>query len=135
MTDAEQQNLATLRRYFDAIAKGPSAETLDEFYAEDVVQEEFPNRLLPNGARRDLKALKEADARGRALMAAQSFEVVHMYASGHTVIVESIWTGTIGAAVGPFQPGMTMRARFAQFFELRDGKIVAVRNYDCFDPF
>ena len=30
--------------------------------------------------------------------------------------------------------GSVMRARFAQFFEFRDGKIVAQRNYDCFYP-
>jgi hypothetical protein len=26
-----------------------------------------------------------------------------------------------------------MRARFAQFFEFRDGLIVRQRNYDCFE--
>lgn len=36
-----------------------------QFFAEDVVQEEFPNRLVPNGATRDLAALKEAAARSR----------------------------------------------------------------------
>jgi ketosteroid isomerase-like protein len=29
---------------------------------------------------------------------------------------------------------MEMRTRFAQVLELRDGKIVALRNYDCFYP-
>lgn len=32
-------------------------------------------------------------------------------------------------------PGRTeLRTRFAQVLELRDGKIVALRNYDCFYP-
>jgi hypothetical protein len=38
-------------------------------------------------------------------------------------------------ALGEKTPaGSVMRARFAQFFELRDGKIAKQRNYDCFYP-
>ena len=44
------------------------------------------------------------------------------------------WTGTLAVPVGALPVGGQMRARFAQFYELRDGKIVAQRNYDCFDP-
>jgi ketosteroid isomerase-like protein len=50
------------------------------------------------------------------------------------VVVEALWTGTVGTAAGPFAEGTNIRARFAMFFELRDGKITAQRNYDCFDP-
>ena len=39
------------------------------------LQEEFPNRLMPNGAARDLHAMKEARARGRALLKAERFEL------------------------------------------------------------
>jgi ketosteroid isomerase-like protein len=28
-----------------------------------------------------------------------------------------------------------MRAHIAAFLEFRDGKIVAQRNYDCYEPF
>jgi hypothetical protein len=35
----------------------------------------------------------------------------------------------------PGQSGGEMRARFAIFLELRDGRIVRQGNYDCFDPF
>ncbi len=34
----------------------------------------------------------------------------------------------------PFAAGTELRTRFAQVLELRDGKIVALRNYDCFYP-
>ena len=29
---------------------------------------------------------------------------------------------------------MVLRTRFAQVLEFRDGKIAALRNYDCFYP-
>ncbi|HEV7667585.1 MAG TPA: hypothetical protein VGS22_03610 [Thermoanaerobaculia bacterium] len=50
------------------------------------------------------------------------------------MIVESIWTGTVAVDAGPFKAGTTMRARFAQFFVFAEGRIVEIRNYDCFDP-
>ena len=34
----------------------------------------------------------------------------------------------------PGLPEGGMRARFGVFIQLRDGKIAAQRNYDCFDP-
>ncbi len=42
--------------------------------------------------------------------------------------------GRLASAVGPFKAGAELRTRFAQVLELRDGKIVALRNYDCFYP-
>jgi hypothetical protein len=30
--------------------------------------------------------------------------------------------------------GTTLRGRFASFLELRNGRIVSQRSYDCFDP-
>ncbi|HXU32407.1 MAG TPA: nuclear transport factor 2 family protein [Thermoanaerobaculia bacterium] len=131
-TAEESENLARIERYFAVINSG--GDVVEEFFSPDVIQEEFPNRLLPNGARRDLAALKEAAERGKAFMSGQHFEVLNTYADGRTVIVESIWTGTVAVDAGPFKAGTTMRARFAQFFTFAEGRIVEIRNYDCFDP-
>jgi hypothetical protein len=43
------------------------------------------DRLLPNGVVRDLQAMKDARARGRALMRAESFELVNAVAEGEQV--------------------------------------------------
>ena len=130
----EQANLATVERYFQLINAGAMDDSFAECVAPDVVQEEYPNRLLPNGARRDLAGLREASNRGRALMARQHFDGQRIYASGPTVIVESVWSGTVGVDAGPFKTGTELRAHFAQFFELRGARIPAIRNYDCFLP-
>jgi len=37
--------------------------------------------------------------------------------------------------IGSVPVGGQMRARFAQFIELRDGRIASQRSYDCFEPF
>ena len=130
----ESENVAIVRRYYEAVARQATGDELASFYARDVIQEEFPNRFVPNGIRRDLAAIKEAAERGKGVMAKQELELLRVVASGDTVAVEARWAGTVGKDIGPIQTGTVMRARFAQFFEFRNGKIVAQRNYDCFDP-
>jgi ketosteroid isomerase-like protein len=128
----EERNLDIVRRYFDALSRGEDVAAT--YYAPHAVQEEFPNRLLPNGAKRDLDAIRQAGERGRQSMASQTFQVLNAFASGDQVAAEALWAGTVRDDVGPLKSGTVMRARFAIFFELRDGLIVAQRNYDCFDP-
>jgi len=130
----EADNLDIARRYLGGLSRGAGPEELEAFFAPDVVQEEFPNRLMPNGAVRNLQALKEGRIRGKALLSAETFEILNAMASGESVAVELIWTGTVRDAAGPFAGGQTLRARFAIFLEFRDGRIVRQRNYDCFDP-
>lgn len=79
---SEERNLETVRAFFAAIASGATTGELTAFYRQDVVQEEFPNALLPNGARRGLEELEEAAARGRKAMASQTFEILGMVAAG-----------------------------------------------------
>jgi len=130
----ERNNLEIARRYLARLSEGAGPDELELFCASDVVQEEFPNRLVPTGATRDLKALKEGRARGLALLQGESFEITNAIATDAHVAVEVIWKGIIREAAGPFSAGQELRARFALFMEFRDGKIVRQRNYDCFDP-
>jgi len=122
------------KAFVAAIGSGASADTIASFLAPDVVQEEFPNRLLPQGATRDRRAMLEALERGRTVLSAQSFEAVNAISNGNAVALETIWIGTLAVGLGTLHPGDVMRARFAQFFEFKDGLIVRLRNYDCFDP-
>src|SRR5262245_25816329 len=120
------------RSYFAALEAGATGEALAAFYAPEVVQEEFPNRLVANGARRDLAAILDAAVRGRKVMSAQRYEVLNVVVSGERVAVEFRWAGTLEVPLGPLPAGGEMRGRFAMFMEFRDGRIVAQRNYDCF---
>jgi ketosteroid isomerase-like protein len=129
----ETENLATARRYIEALSEGQDPDRIGQFYAPDVLQEEFPNRLLPHGTTRDLEALKQARARGKALLSGERFDLIGALASGDQVAMELRWSGTVAHDAGPFKTGQTLRARFALFLELRDGRIVRQRNYDCFE--
>jgi ketosteroid isomerase-like protein len=134
MDDAARRNLATARRYLAAIERGLDDAAFAEFYTPDALQEEFPNRLTPTGARRDLAGLREAAERGRRVLTAQRYEVCREVAAGDRVALEVLWTGTLATAVGSLPAGGTMRAHVAVFLDFRDGKIAAQRNYDCFEP-
>jgi ketosteroid isomerase-like protein len=127
-------NLEIVKRYLAAIEAGATGGALAAFFAPDVVQEEFPNRLTPNGARRDLAALLDGAEKGQRVLRAQRYEILGAVEAGDTVALEVQWTGTLAIPLGTLPAGGQMRARFAVFIELRDGKIARQRNYDCFDP-
>ena len=90
--------------------------------------------MVVNGARRDLAAILEGAERGQKVISAQSYEIRNAVEQGNSVALEVLWTGTLAIPFGSLAVGDKMRAHFAVFIELRDGKIVAQRNYDCFDP-
>jgi ketosteroid isomerase-like protein len=127
-------NLDLAARYLEAIQSGMTGDELAGFFAPDVVQEEFPNKFLPQGARRDLAAILDAATRGRAAMSSQTYRIVHAVANGDDLALEVEWEGTAAVPVGQLPAGAKMRARFAVFLQYRDGKIAAQRNYDCFEP-
>jgi ketosteroid isomerase-like protein len=130
----ETLNLDLARRYIDTLSSGAGPDDIGQFFAPDAIQEELPNRLLPYGATRDVEAMKQARARGRTLLSAERFDVLNAVASGDQVAMELRWSGTVGAATGPFKAGQSLRARFAVFLEFREGRIARQRNYDCFEP-
>ena len=125
--------LRLANEYLESIGRKDELGAL-RFFADDIVQVEFPNRLVPNGATRDLTAIRAAAERGRKVMTSQRFEVINAIASGEQVAVEAVWTGTLAVPLGSIAAGGQMRARFAIFLTYRDGKIVRQHNYDCFDP-
>lgn len=134
LTMTEDANLALVRRYLEALEQGMTAAATGELFTPDVIQEEFPNRLTPHGARRNLADLEAAAGRGNKVMTAQSYTLLNAVSSGNQVAVEVQWTGTLAVPFQSIPEGGTMRARFAFFLEIRDGKIAAQRNYDCFEP-
>lgn len=134
MATEPKANLARARKYLAAIERGATAAELNTFLAPDAVQEEFPNRLLPNGTVRDRKALAEAGERGKALLSEQRFEIRNAVASGDSVALELTWTGTLAVPFHAVPVGGQLRAHFAFFLEFRNGRIARMHNYDCFEP-
>jgi ketosteroid isomerase-like protein len=130
----ELANLDAARQYLAAVSQGVTGDALAQYFTPDVVQEEFPNRVSPDGKRRKLAGILEGAERGQKVLSAQRFEIRSGIATGDRVILEVLWVGTLAIAFGTIPAGGEMRAHSAMFLEFRDGKIMAQRNYDCFEP-
>lgn len=131
---AGTDNLAIARKYLAAIEQGSDGGSL-AFFCDDVIQEEFPNRLVPNGAVRNLEQLREAEVRGQRAVRSQRYEILNAVEEGDRLALEVRWTAILNMPLGSIPAGGEIRARFALFLEFRDGRIARQRNYDCFDPF
>jgi ketosteroid isomerase-like protein len=135
MTDQERANIATVRSYLAALSEQVTGEELGRFFHDRVEQFEYPNRLTPEGAKRDKAALLAGAESGKRVTEGQRYEVRTIVASGDVVAVEADWSCTLRVQLGKLAKGGTMRAKLAMFMELEGGQIRSLRNYDCFDPF
>jgi ketosteroid isomerase-like protein len=133
MTHDEAANIETIKAYLAALAAGAVGEDLARFFASDALQIEFPNKLNPKGGESDLETLLRRAEQGRGLLASQTFDVHSVVARGDQVSVEAKWSGTLAVSLGALSAGSTMKAHFAMFFELANGRIRRQRNYDCFE--
>jgi ketosteroid isomerase-like protein/carbon monoxide dehydrogenase subunit G len=124
-----RSNFDIARSLLDALNSGAAAEEIASFYADEVVQEEFPNPFLANGASRDLLAIKQARTRSLALLRSEHYDLRGATGGGSQVAMEVHWTGIAGANCGPFVSGQKLEARSAVFLKFRDGLIVRQRNY------
>jgi len=139
-TEAEVALVERARAYLAAIeqstdADAPVPDGALAFYHSAVRQEELPNRFMPGGAVRDLAALREAAVRGRGVLRGQRYEVRAVLVQGTRVAVETLWVGELAVPIGALPTGAEMRAHFAMFLDYDGDRIIAQRNYDCFEPF
>jgi ketosteroid isomerase-like protein len=134
MTMTATDNLAIARKYLEAVENGAEGGALADFFTKDAIQEEFPNRLAPIGAHRDLSAILDAARKGKKTLRAQKFDVLNSIADGDNVALEVFWSGLLAVPVDTLPADTEMRAHISMWLEFRDGKISKQRNYDSFDP-
>ncbi len=128
-------NLATARAYVAAVERGAGGDEIGRFLHPDVVAEEFPNRITPNGRRLAREAMLPGPARGKQLLPDQRYEIRNAFAAGNWVTFEAVWSGTLTAGFGSLPAGTVLRAHIAIVLEFRDGLIISQRNYDCYELF
>ena len=105
------------------------------FCHPDIEQTEFPNALAKKMAKRTLSEMQDGAEKGKKVLLAEKYEIIRSFSFQNTVIVEVVWTGTLAVPFGNIPVGGEMKAWFAQFYELKDGKIFRMRNYDCLNLF
>jgi ketosteroid isomerase-like protein len=133
-TFTDPPQLSLIRRYFQAIEHDADEPELAAFFASDVRQREFPNRLVDKGAERDLPLLLAGNRRGREVVRDQRYEIRSAIAAGDRVAVELTWTGTLKVPLAGTPAGGMLKAHCGVFFRVLDGRIAEQHNYDCFEP-
>ena len=134
MTMTTTDNLAIARRYLEALESGAEGSALADFFTTDVVQEEFPNRLSPIGAHRELADVLDASLKGKQTLRAQKYDIRNSIVDGDSVALEVFWSGYLAVPVDTLPADSEMRAHLSIWLEFRDGKISRQHNYECFDP-
>lgn len=107
---------------------------LDELFDSRVEQIEWPNLFKPQGDRRSLEQMKSGVAKAKLMLSSQSYEISREVSVDNCVVLELIWRGSSKIEHPPLSVGQELQAHCVAVFDFADGKIVAVRNYDCFDP-
>jgi ketosteroid isomerase-like protein len=127
------ENLDVVRRYLKSVENGAFSDVAPLF-TPDVVVEQLPNRIYPQGLRATISQMAAAFEKGRKLLSSQTYEIKNAVANGDSVAVEVLWTGTLAVGFGTLSAGSHMRCHSSMFFEFKNGKICSQRNYDCFEP-
>jgi hypothetical protein len=129
------RNIAVAREYLQALERFATGEELARYFTPDVVQQEFPNRLSPQGAQRGLAEMLAGAERGKQMLKRQTLAVKNTVADGNLVALEFEWIGVLAQPIGHLAAGDAMRAHIAAFLEFsEDGRIKTQRNYDCYQP-
>jgi ketosteroid isomerase-like protein len=128
-------HLDVLRRYLRAVETFAPREVVADFFTDDAVQREFPNRLFASGRQQDVRSMMAAYAKGAELLGDQRYELRKAVVQGDEVAAEIEWTGVLRSGFGQLAAGAQLRAAIAMFFTFRNGKIASIRNYDCYYPF
>ena len=89
---------------------------------------EMPNAINRDGTERDLAEAREAFARGKTLLARQSYDVHERVMNGDTIAARATWRGTLN-------DGQELTAHIATFTQVRDGKVFRHATHDCYEPF
>jgi hypothetical protein len=134
MTRGQEANLAVARAYLKALEENRPADAA-QYFAPDIVQVEHPNRLKPDGERRERAKMQADGRRGLQILQRQTYEVLNVVAQGDRVALEVLWTGWLAIPLGELKPGDAMTCWSGIFLDFRDGLIVGQRNHDCFPPF
>jgi len=128
-------NSSLVRQYLLAVASLGSFDDVANFFSPDIVFQEFPNRIAPQGRVRRAADLRAAYEQGRQLLRPQTYTVQRIVEAGDEIAVELEWVGTLAIPVMNLPAGSEMKAFVAMFLTFRDGKIISQRNYDCYPPF
>lgn len=132
--DSTAENVDVVERFLAAFdRRWPTEDELAELVSPDIRFIERPNLLSPRGSERDAAAMRAGVARGRQLLAWQSYEVRDHVANGDTVVTRMRWSGELAVDAGAWPAGTRMAAWCTAHYRLAAGRIVQIEQHDCYE--
>ncbi|MDQ2697575.1 MAG: nuclear transport factor 2 family protein [Actinomycetota bacterium] len=131
MADAVQ----LVRDFYAAVEQAAHGADLERFLAPDARTREHPNALVSEGRTRDRASMLAASAAGAGLLSRQDYDMHWVRQIDDTVVARLTWRGVVAQDAGPLRRGQELTAHIAQFVRVRDGRIVEIETYDCYEPF
>src|SRR3954462_9331953 len=116
-----------LHDFFDAAARLDDTAMASLMHPEARISE-LPNAINREGTERDVAQALAAFARGRGMLASQTYDVHQVIEAGDTIAARATWRGTLAAT------GQELTAHIATFTQVRDGRIFRHATYDCYEP-
>ena len=129
-----QSNVEIAREYVKAIESGATGYALARFFTSDVVIQEMPNRVAPNGSASDLARAFQGAECGKQLFQRKTYTITNMVSQGGHVALEMDWIGITAVPVQNLPPGSEIHDHVAVFLQFRGGRIARQHTYDCFEP-
>ena len=123
-----------VRAYIGAVERFDVA-TVASLLDAAMVQRELPNLLYASGQVRSRAAMLEDLPKGQRVLRSQRYDILSVIEQGDHVAVEARWEGVLAIPLGRLSTGDPIVAHIAMLFEVRQGRIVSQRNYDCYEAF
>jgi len=95
-------NVASTYAY--AVASMGPFENVARFFSPNVIFQEFPNRISPQGRVSRAADMQAGYDKGRAIMRSQVYDVQRIVESGDEIAVELEWTGILAVPVMDCRP-------------------------------
>ncbi|NIJ43438.1 ketosteroid isomerase-like protein [Parvibaculum indicum] len=133
MTTITEESLVAAALSFVRAVEQMNGQEMEGYFAPDVQQIEMPNVFKPSGETRDLNALKAGIEKAKGVIEQQRFDILKTIASGDMVVLEMLWHGTVVADLPALPKGQKLKAHCVAIFEFKEGQVIRLRNYDCFD--
>ena len=95
------------------VAGADSFDEVAAFLHPEVLQEEYPNRLVARGKTRRLDGIRAAFEAGQNSVSTQKYEVRTLLSDGASVALEVDWEGTLAIPFGALKPGDVLRCASA----------------------
>ncbi len=128
------KNYELVKRYLELVEKMELTEdTAKGLLHHNYHQHELPNHLNKHGQKCNAAESFKRMQTAKGLLSSQTYDVKNVVEQDNTVVIEAQWTGTVAVNAGEIRQGSQMKAHFCMFFEIEDGLVHHVRNYDCYE--